>query len=121
MQKHTSPATYNSGSRNAPTNPLLAALGRDSPARAVWICCFCSSSSQRACSGRSVSQKRPITPSNTAGRPVRTNSTCQSRSPSQPCRCAMMVPDKGPQIMPATMPAMKNEAVMRPRIVAGNQ
>ncbi|MCY1548603.1 hypothetical protein D9M68_847240 [compost metagenome] len=110
---------YSCGSRSTPPKWLRAGL--DSLARASAICRFSSSLSQRACSGRSVSQNQPNRPSSTAGAPVRRNSICQSRRPSQPCRWAMIAPDSGPQTIPATIPAMMKAAVMRPRNAAGNQ
>ncbi|MNP54446.1 hypothetical protein D3C76_1490000 [compost metagenome] len=82
---------------------------------------FSSSFSHLACSGRSVSQNQPNRPSATAGRPVTTNSICQSFMPSTPCRWVMMVPASGPVTIPATVPDIRNTAVIRPRSSEGNQ
>ncbi|MDT4868590.1 hypothetical protein FQZ97_1035660 [compost metagenome] len=119
MQKNTRPAMYRRGSRSA--SPKWPRVAPDSLTRASVICRFSSSLSQRACSGRSVSQNQPNSPSSTAGAPVRMNSICQSRRPAKPSRWVMIAPDSGPQTIPATIPAMMKAAVMRPRRAAGNQ
>ncbi|MDT4883313.1 hypothetical protein FQZ97_1193440 [compost metagenome] len=82
---------------------------------------FSSVLSQLACSGRSVSQNQPNSPSATAGRPVTTNSICQSFRPNTPCRWVMMLPASGPVIIPAMVADIRNAAVMRPRSALGNQ